>query len=542
MLQISPWGSRADRIIDGAAIATLALLAIIAAVTFKDYGLGWDDYTQSQYGDLLVHLYGSGFTDRRALSFVNLYAYGGGYDLASALIAKILPFELFETRRLVGAAIGIVGIALTWRIARRVGGPLAGLIAMALLATSGIYYGHMFINCKDTPFAVAMMLTLFGLVRAFEDYPRPSYANVAIVAIGFGLAFGSRILGGFALLYGLVALLTFIAIEWRRSGLRVAAPRARQFVLAFVPSVLLAYAVMALVWPWSVVEPLNPLQAVAYFSTFFEVPWRELFAGMLIRVPDMPRNYLPQMLAVNLSEIFLVLGITGLIGAIVASFRRDLPANLRTILVLLAAAVLSPIAVAIIRRPAMYNGIRHFVFLLPPLAALAGIAGAWLIGRAARVSRVAATIALALAGAALLPPIATLVALHPYEYAYYNALAGGVQGARDRYMLDYWGLSFKQATAELRAKLAVSGERPSHGKWRVATCGPQSPAQQELGPDFEVSWETKDADFALMLGEYYCVRIAAPVLVEIKRDDVVFSRVYDIRGRSVPTLLAIPAP
>jgi hypothetical protein len=31
-------------------------------------------------------------------------------------------------------------------------------------------------------------------------------------------------------------------------------------------------------------------------------------------------------------------------------------------------------------------------------------------------------------------------------------------------------------------------------------------------------------------------------LAEIKRDDVVFGRVYDIRGRSISSLKAIPAP
>ncbi len=68
-------------------------------ITFRDYGLGWDDYTHSQYGDLLLKLYGSGFADTRALSFVNLYKYGGGFDMAAALAAKVLPFGLFETRR-----------------------------------------------------------------------------------------------------------------------------------------------------------------------------------------------------------------------------------------------------------------------------------------------------------------------------------------------------------------------------------------------------------------------------------------------------------
>ena len=60
---------------------------------------------------------------------------------------------------------------------------------------------------------------------------------------------------------------------------------------------LLAYAVMALVWPWSVIDPLNPFRAVEYFSHFFEKPWQELFDGRLVSVPDMPRAYVPTLFA-----------------------------------------------------------------------------------------------------------------------------------------------------------------------------------------------------------------------------------------------------
>src|SRR5476651_263670 len=94
---------------DRLALAALAALTLAAVLTFRDYGLGWDDYTHAQYGDLLLSLYSSGFHDTRALSFVNLYLYGGGFDMAAALIAKVLPFDLFETRRLMGALVGIVG-------------------------------------------------------------------------------------------------------------------------------------------------------------------------------------------------------------------------------------------------------------------------------------------------------------------------------------------------------------------------------------------------------------------------------------------------
>ena len=44
-----------------------------------------------------------GFADQRALSFVNLEMYGGGFDMAAELLAKFLPLNLFETRRLLGA-------------------------------------------------------------------------------------------------------------------------------------------------------------------------------------------------------------------------------------------------------------------------------------------------------------------------------------------------------------------------------------------------------------------------------------------------------
>ena len=109
-----PADHSAARLADRLSWAVLAMLAVAAALTFRDYGLGWDDYTHAQYGELLLSLYTSGFHDTRALSFVNLYLYGGGFDMAAAVLAKALPFDLFETRRLLGAAVGIAGLAILY--------------------------------------------------------------------------------------------------------------------------------------------------------------------------------------------------------------------------------------------------------------------------------------------------------------------------------------------------------------------------------------------------------------------------------------------
>src|SRR5689334_23137036 len=273
----SPVTALESRWFDGLAMAAVALLALVAALTFRDYGLGWDDYTHAQYGDLLLSLYTSGFHDTRALSFVNLYLYGGGFDMAAALIAKVLPFDLFETRRLLGAAVGIAGIAITWRIGRRIGGPLAGFLALVLLAACPLYYGHMFMNPKDGPFAVAMALFLLGLVRLLDQYPRPCPTTLFIIGAGFGLSIGSRIMAGFGVIEAAGALALHFAIETRSEGMATASRRLGRLLLVLIPSALLAYAVMALIWPWSVVNPLNPLTAINVFSHFFEKPWQELF-------------------------------------------------------------------------------------------------------------------------------------------------------------------------------------------------------------------------------------------------------------------------
>ncbi|AMN41345.1 glycosyltransferase family 39 protein [Rhodoplanes sp. Z2-YC6860] len=519
----------------------LLLLAVIALLTFRDYGLGWDDYTHAQYGDLVLSLYTSGFRDTRALTFVNLYLYGGGFDMASAAIAKLLPFDLFETRRLIGAAVGLVGLFATWRIARRVGGPVAGLVALALLATCPLYYGHMFINPKDGPFAAMMAIFLLGLVRLIEEHPRPSVGTLAILGIGFGLSIGSRVMAGFGVIEAVLALALLFVLEAQSEGFHAARTRFARLSLLLIPTAILAYAVMGLVWPWGVANPLNPIAAIETFSHFFEKPWQELFEGQRLTPVEMPWDYVPLLMALKLPEILLLLGCAGVAGLLVAACRGALAPRPRAIYFGIALAAALPVLVTLVTRPAMYNGIRHFVFVMPPLAVAGGLAGAWIAERAARFGRfVPVLLAFGFAAGVALP-VVEMARLHPYEYVFYNHIIGGVRGAQTRFMLDYWGLAFKQAGAQLRETLRDRGETPPAGrKWKVAVCGPHPPAQIALGDDFEPTWEPQGADFALMLGTFYCARFEAPVLTEVTRDGVTFARAYDLRGLSFSNMFTVP--
>jgi hypothetical protein len=532
-----------ERTCDDLATLVLAVVAVIAGLTFRDYGLGWDDYTHAEYADLLLRMFGSGFKDTAALSFANLYMYGGGFDMVAALLHKVLPLELFETRRLLGAIVGVIGLAVTWRLGRRVGGPLAGLATLLLLALCPIFYGHMFMNPKDAPFAVAMIILMLGLVRLAEEYPQPSPRTILIVGLGSGLSIGSRILGGLALVYAMVGFIPLFLEELHVEGAREAIRRFAYVVYVLLPGLVLGYLIMGLIWPWSIMQPGNPFEALTYFSHFFEKPWKEMFDGAIVSVPDMPWSYLPTLFALQLPEVMLVLTLGAIVGTFVILPRREVPARRKTILLMLTLAATLPLVIAMVKRPALYNGIRHFVFVIPPMAVLGGVAFAWIMERLRSHHRGWQPVALAIVCFGLALPLAEMIRLHPYQYTHFNHIAGTVRAADDRFMLDYWGLALKQASDELREQLVERQEVPPRNrKWKVAVCGPQRPAQVALGPDFTIGWDSNAADFAMTLGEFYCKGLAAPVMVEIKRDDVVFARVYDIRGRSISSLLSIPAP
>jgi hypothetical protein len=243
----------------------------------------------------------------------------------------------------------------------------------------------------------------------------------------------------------------------------------------------------------------------------------------------------------KLPEVLVGLAVAGIAGALVAVARSTVSPGRRAALLVIALAAAVPVLMAVATRPAMYNGIRHFIFVVPPLAIMGGLAASWLVEQFARASRMAAYgVAFVLLGGLALPVI-EMVRLHPYQYTHFNWIAGGIRSADERYMLDYWGLAFKQASQELRTRLAERLETPANTRrWRIAVCGPHPAAAVELGPEFVTTWDAKGADFALMLGEFYCAKLNAPVLVEIEREGVVFARVYDVRGRTISNLFTVP--
>ena len=83
-----------------------------------------------------------------------------------------------------------------------------------------------------------------------------------------------------------------------------------------------------------------------------------------------------------------------------------------------------PVLAVVVMRPVLYDGIRHFLFILPPVMVVAALGAAAVWRRVRRAPTPARFVVLSLAVAWMVFQIITYIRLHPYQYIDYNILAG----------------------------------------------------------------------------------------------------------------------
>ncbi|QCG91870.1 glycosyltransferase family 39 protein [Azospirillum sp. TSH100] len=528
-----------------AALGFLALLVLVA-VTFRHYGISNDEEVQHVYGAKLIDWYRSGFTDDSAFTYKNLYLYGGLFDMAAVALAPLLPFDPYETRHLLCALIGVAGIAVVWAVGRRLAGPRAGFLAGALLALCGPWYGGLFNHTKDVPFAVLMMAAVALLIRLIGQMPRLRVCTVlgfgAVIGLALGIRVGALLLAGYA---------GAALVGWLLAG-SVSVPRLREAgrgTLRLLPALPVAYGLMAVFWPWAVLEPLNPLRALADFS-HFHYPIRTLLGGTEYWMYEVPRSYLVWYLGIKLPLVMLggaTLGLLILPGTMHRNRQAGGEGVTRAVgCGLVALAVLFPVLWFTVTHGPGYTAIRHFLFVLPPLAVLGGIgldrlivwAGAWRFGVSQRTGR--GVSAAVLAGLALALALAreamVLEALHPNEYVYFNELVGGVAGAVRKYDVDYWANSLPEAVEDLSEVIAAEEARTHHHRsYSVAVCA-EPLAFEKLAPA-NLHWVTdwRKADFFIAPTQEDCdTLMTGPTVAEVERAGALLAVVKDLRKPQDP--------
>lgn len=512
-----------------------ALLLVTAAyilLSFRAHGISNDEEVQHVYGRLLLDYYTSGLSDLRAFAYKNLYLYGGLFDLVAAALERVLPLApgpwVWDLRHLLSAAFGLLGLAGTWRLGRLLGGEAVGVLAALLLVLTGAWLGAMFTHTKDIPFAATMVWAVYFTARMLPRLPRPAWRDVVGLGIAVGGAFGLRVGAVFAVFYLVVGVLA-AALLLAARGTRLAF--VARAALALLPAGLIAVVLMGLFWPWAVMAPGNLVRAMTAFSHFsFEL--HTVLAGEVMTIGEVPGHYLLFYLLVRLPELFLL----GLAAALLLALRW--PARARQGLerggadvlpwlpVVLAA--LFPLAYTLVAAPPLYNGLRHFTFLLPPLAVLAaaGLVLSW--RRAAAWPRLRG-LGAGLCGVLALTHGVTLARLHPYEYVAYNAFVDSLPAERSGWEKDYWASSLREAAAQLSAY--VAREPAPTRKYTVALCAEALQGDEWLDTRFEVTRDWWRADFFISPTHMDCHNaLQGAVIAEVVRDDILLAVVRDRRA------------
>lgn len=348
----------------------------------------------------------------------------------------------FTAYRLAPAALfAATGVLLGWLVSRARGLGV-GMFAAGLWGTIPPVFAHAHFAATDTPMTFFGVATVAAFWRA-----REGRGGIAALGVLLGLAVATK----FTALLLPMPLVAWTVLHRDRAGL-----------VALVSSAPIAVAVAILAVPYWWHDPIGgvsefvrastsrerstPIAVLLWGKTYpFHAPWTQPFAMIAVGVP-------------------LTTWIPGFIGVVrvVAHRGRESHASLW----LLALSV--PLAATLLPQAPNHDGLRLLVPLLPFLAALAASelaewgAGAMRLARrfgAASSLEGGSTIGLPAAAIVMIQALATWV-YHPYQLSYYNALAGGLAGARERGLeVTYWMEAFTPRTLrDVQALLPPSAQ------------------------------------------------------------------------------------
>lgn len=422
-------------------VLALALPALV--LLSADFGVTWDEPQQRQKAHHLL-AYWEGRAQTLEVPDDGAHLYGAPLDVVAAATEKALSLDPYVVRHALIAVIAWVGLWCTYRLAVVLFGPAEGACAALLLSISPFFMAHAANNPKDLPFAVFGVAWLLALARLPVDAPlsRPSHVLALAVLLGLGL----NVRAGALLFWGYLAVLAVVRALQSGMPPRVAAVAIMPGLLAVLAG---GIAIGWVTWPWAYAQPLTaPFRGLIMLSRF---PWggRILFDGVSYAGFDVPGSYVLRWFWMVLSPVMLA-------GAAVSW--RLMATQRQGAVIALWAVVAFPVIYVTGTKATMYDGVRHLLFLVPPLAVLAG-AG---LMHAYRHSRgwtrwvVASCILVGLA-----EPLVFQLRNHPHQAAYVQPLAGGPRAAFGRFDLDYWGNclleGMRRAATSAAAPVFISG-------------------------------------------------------------------------------------
>jgi hypothetical protein len=275
---------------------------------------------------------------------------------------------------------------------------------------------------------------------------------------------------------------------------------------------LVAIVAMYLTWPYLWPNPVGHFFETVQVMAQHPWPGNVLFNGKNYRANDLPASYVPTFLAIQLTEPVWPLFLVGFVAALLGMVKKQTESL--EILALTCIWFLLPLLTFVILRPTLYDNFRQSFFIVPPIFLMTGVAFDQ-IGKTLWQD--------ALITLVVLPGLIAFLSLHPYEYVYYNQFVGGAKGVVDRFELDYWGTSYREAANEANriappnANVWVDGPAHLFNRFARSDLHIYSPQEVERASHYDV---------VVTLARYNLEKTSfpeVPIVYRVERQGAVFA-------------------
>jgi hypothetical protein len=158
------------------------LSLLLGGLTLTHYGESWDDYSLQKYADYSLRTYNTWRTQGiMPITSNDLGNYGPSYMMAvtlgSRLLNNLFPLNPSDSRHIIYFITHLFGIWAFYELGKRWLTSTAAIYATLLFATQPLFWGHSFINPKDTPFLAFFLLSLlfgFRMVDSLDGIAQPA--------------------------------------------------------------------------------------------------------------------------------------------------------------------------------------------------------------------------------------------------------------------------------------------------------------------------------------------------------------------------------
>lgn len=493
-------------------LGILLVLIIVGSFTVADYGMGWDEPTRWRSGDQKVDYYRQLVESEAPMDVIQAVGrdpYPGLFDISLSIAHQWTGWDRFLLGHWWSFGFGLVGICALWLCARMLGGARLAFWAALFLILTPPFYGHLFHNPKDIPFAAMYMVALWALTAFVSRLPAVQWWSVLPLGVVIGLVMSVRIAGLVVLGYYVCLIGLYLMRLWAERedspallGLKKTIEshwkQLIQLALIGLAAAGIGFLVLLIWWPAGHrnIFAASGSTFQALHTSASEIPL--FFRGLFYQAGDTPFYYAAWMTVIKSPESLLLLlaaAAAGLVSRIRGGIRSFLSEfSLPWSVIVLGA--LFPLLYITWTAPALHNGVRHFLFIFPPLCLLAAGGWLWILDRFPRdgSNRIGLIVRLLIPGLLFLQGV-QLVALHPYQYTYYNSLIGGPAGSYGRYETEYWFTSTKHGLEWLGSYLGAQ-ENPEVKK--VFITGPWQVAEPFLAESMELTGDFRAADFILV--------------------------------------------